>query len=80
VLRDQCPATFKLYQDRIREAGVKEKFKLRGRTATYRYYYAAGYKYWIIGVVLNRRNLFNPPPSISRSRAPFSRVSPVQAF
>ena len=57
MLRDQCPATFKLYQDRIREAGVKEKFTLRGRTATYRYYYAAGYKYWIIGVVLNRAKL-----------------------
>jgi hypothetical protein len=54
VLRDQCPATFNRYKDWIREAGVSEKFALRGRTATYRYYYEAGYKYWIIGVVLNR--------------------------
>jgi hypothetical protein len=55
VLRDQCPATFDIYKNRIREAGVPEKFTLRGRTATYRYYYGDdGYKYWIIGVVLNR--------------------------
>jgi len=55
VLRDQCPATFDIYKERIREAGVPEKFTLRGRTATYRYYYGDdGYKYWIIGVVLNR--------------------------
>jgi hypothetical protein len=60
VLRDDCPVTFKLYQDRIREAGVKQQFTLRGRTATYRYYYCDGYKYWIIGIVLNRAKLQEP--------------------
>jgi hypothetical protein len=55
VLRPDCPETFRLYQDRLRKAGVTEKFTLRGRTATYRYYYGNdGYKYWIIGRVLNR--------------------------
>ena len=57
MLRDQYPETFNLFKDRIREAGVPEKFTLRGRTATYRYFYQAGYKYWIIGVVLNRAKL-----------------------
>ena len=60
VLRDQDPEAFKHFQDRIREAGVREKFTLRGRTATYRYYYAHGYKYWIIGRVLNRAKLQDP--------------------
>jgi hypothetical protein len=51
------PATFKLYRDLIRQTGVKEQFTLRGRTASYRYYYSDRYKYWIIGVVLNRAKL-----------------------
>jgi hypothetical protein len=32
-LRDQCAAAFDIYKNRIREAGVAEKFTLRGRTA-----------------------------------------------
>ncbi len=61
MLRHQCPTTFKRYQDRIREHGIIEKFTLRRRTATYRYYYPGdGYKYWIIGLVLNRAKLQEP--------------------
>ena len=55
VLRGWHPETYALYEVRIREQGVDEQFTLRGHTATYRYYYAAdGYKYWILGDVLNR--------------------------
>lgn len=54
VLLPDHPVTFKHYSDLIREAGVEEQFTLRGRTATYRYYYENGFKYWIIGDVLNR--------------------------
>jgi hypothetical protein len=55
VLRERYPQTYAIYQKRIAQAGLDEQFTLRGRTATYRYYYAGdGYKYWILGDVLNR--------------------------
>ncbi len=38
----------------MRSRGVLEGFILRDRTASYVYYYARGYKYWTIGVILNR--------------------------
>jgi len=39
----------------IASAGVREQFTLRGRTSTYVYYYAGdGFKYWIMGEILNR--------------------------
>jgi exonuclease III len=55
VLRDQYPQAYALYQERIAQDGRDEKYTLRGRTASYRYYYGDdGYKYWILDEVLNR--------------------------
>ncbi len=55
VLRERYPDTYAFYQEGIAQKGLEEPFTLRGRTATYRYYYAGdGYKYWTIGNVLNR--------------------------
>ena len=54
MLRHEQPETFAFYEQRIQAGGVREKFTLRGRTATYRYYYEDGFKYWIIRNVLNR--------------------------
>jgi len=55
ILREWNPEVFQFYLERVRAAGVSEQFTLRGRTATYRYYYGDDdYKYWIIGSVLNR--------------------------
>jgi hypothetical protein len=52
--RQDDPAMFDHYQQLIRGHGVLEKFTLRGRTASYRYYYEDGYKYWTVGVILDR--------------------------
>jgi hypothetical protein len=57
VLRDRYPEVFAAVQALLKGEGVKEKFTLRGRTSTYRYYYAGGYKYWIMGQVLNRAKI-----------------------
>ena len=55
LLRKEDPVAFDSFSARIKTEGVAEKFTLRGRTSTYRYYYAGGYKYWIVrGQVLNR--------------------------
>jgi hypothetical protein len=55
VLFEWHPDAYAFYQVKIAEQGVDEQFTLRGRTAVYRYYYADdGYKYWIVGDVLNR--------------------------
>jgi hypothetical protein len=55
VLRERYPQTYAFYHERIAQEGLDEQFTLRERTATYRYYYAAdGFKYWVIGNVLNR--------------------------
>lgn len=68
LLRAQFPQTYGLYAERIREASVSERFSLRGRTEVYRYYYAGdGYKYWIIGDVLNRCMVNQPAPSLPGS-------------
>jgi len=46
---------FKYFEGMIASAGVREQFTLRGRTSTYVYYYAGdGFKYWIMGEILNR--------------------------
>jgi len=55
VLRERYPEAYAFYQQRIAQAGLDKQFTLRGRTATYRYYHAGdGYKYWVMGNVLNR--------------------------
>lgn len=55
IVRHQDPAAYDWYRDRIKAEGVTESFTLRGRTARFRYYYAGdGYKYWILGLILNR--------------------------
>jgi hypothetical protein len=55
VLRERYPQTYAFCQERIAQEGLDEQFTLRGRTASYRYWYAGdGYKYWILGDVLNR--------------------------
>jgi hypothetical protein len=56
VLRDKVPAAFfEYYAEKIREEGVRERFELRGRVATYRYWYGPdGFKYWRVGQILNR--------------------------
>lgn len=67
VLRDQYPDTFTHYEGRLREEGVDDQFTLRGRTAVYRYFYGGdGYKYWIIGEVLNRCIVASPARNASR--------------
>ncbi len=55
VLPNRYPEVHAYYEQLIREEGVDEQFTLRGCTGRYRYYYGRdGYKYWIIGDVLNR--------------------------
>ncbi len=55
LLRQSRPEIYAFYQERVAEAGRDEFFTLRGHTARYRYYYPGdGYKYWLIGDVLNR--------------------------
>jgi hypothetical protein len=55
VLAPDGPEIFADFAAKLKEQGVKEVFTLRGKTATYTYYYDGdGYKYWIIGRVLNR--------------------------
>ena len=55
LLRHTAPGVFDWYKLQIAEKGIRERFTLRGKTASYRYYYGPdGYKYWIIGPVLNR--------------------------
>ena len=61
ILRNEYPEVVARYEALIREHGVREKFILRGRTLTYRYYYGDdGYKYWVMGNVLNRALIKNP--------------------
>ena len=58
VLAPDQPEIFHRFSELLKESGVKEEFTLRGKTATYRYYYPGdGYKYWIIGRVLNRSKI-----------------------
>ena len=58
VLAPDQPEIFHRFSGLLKESGVKEQFTLRGKTATYRYYYPGdGYKYWIIGRVLNRSKI-----------------------
>jgi hypothetical protein len=58
ILRERYPQTHAFYEQRITQEGIDEPFTLRGRTATYRYYYADdGYKYWVMGNVLNRASV-----------------------
>ncbi len=54
VLRGQQPQLFEDYRERIEEEGKDEQFTIFGHTKTYRYFYGADYKYWIVGEVLNR--------------------------
>jgi hypothetical protein len=58
VLQDKEPELYTWYKERLKKEGVQEQFTLRGRTRTYRYLYPGdGYKYWIIGAILNRAKL-----------------------
>ena len=58
ILAPVQPEIFHRFSELLKENGVKEEFTLRGKTATYRYYYPGdGYKYWIIGRVLNRSKI-----------------------
>ena len=62
VLANEHPETYRRFSQLLKQAGVMESFTLRGKTAKYRYYYAGdGYKYWIIGRVLNRCVAQAPP-------------------
>jgi hypothetical protein len=53
----QYPEIFPIVRDLIKAQGVNEKFTLRGKTSTYRYYYEGEYKYWIIGQILKRAKM-----------------------
>ena len=58
VLANEHPETYRRFSQLLKQAGVMESFTLRGKTATYRYYYPGdGYKYWIISRVLNRSKI-----------------------
>ena len=58
ILAPAEPELFQRFAAQLKESGVKEQFTLRGKTATYRYCYPGdGYKYWIIGRVLNRSKI-----------------------
>jgi hypothetical protein len=63
------PRDFNRYKDWVRDGWHQREVRAAGRTATYRYYYEAGYKYWIIGVVLNRAKLVYPPNPLYCGRA-----------
>jgi hypothetical protein len=55
LLRHTAPDVFDWYKLQIAEKGIRERFTLRGKTATYRYFYPGdGFRYWICGIVLNR--------------------------
>jgi hypothetical protein len=64
ILALDQPEILHRFSELLKENGAKEEFTLRGKTATYRYYYPGdGYKYywiiyyWIIGRVLNRSKI-----------------------
>ena len=55
ILSSATAGAFKYFREKLKTEGTREKFTLRGRTAWYRYFYAGdGFKYWILGPVLNR--------------------------
>jgi hypothetical protein len=55
VIQANAPEIFADFAAKLKTQGVKESFTLRGKTTKYKYYYPGdGYKYWIIGCVLNR--------------------------
>jgi hypothetical protein len=61
ILSQNTAEAFQYFRDKIKSEGVAEKFTLRGRTHRYRYYHAGdGFKYWIIGAVLNRAQAARP--------------------
>jgi len=75
LIRDDYPEVFEVFDKEISKHGVDQEFTLRGRTATYRYYYADGYMYWIIGSVLNRCSA-SPPTVLSQERVSVSFAGP----
>ncbi len=76
MLRDQAPKVFDDFRRRIRDEGVTEPFTLRGRTNRYRYFYADGFKYLIVGPVLNRAAVTAVPKTIAA--APPKREEPLR--
>ena len=57
IVKEDQPAVFKKYTEKINKYGKEENFTLFGKTKTYRYYYSNGYKYWRIENILNRKKL-----------------------
>lgn len=55
ILKDWNPQVYAYFEEKLKTESVKEQFTLRGRTSWYKYYYPGdGYRYWIVGIVLNR--------------------------
>lgn len=51
----QYPKVFPIIRELIKAKGIREQFTLRGKTQTYKYYYPGdGYRYWVMGTILNR--------------------------
>lgn len=55
VLRKQYPEFFARFEQLIRKHGVREQYSLRGKTATYKYFYRGRFRYWTMWPgILNR--------------------------
>jgi hypothetical protein len=73
LLRHEHPDIFVWFQDKIKTEGVREQFRLRERTSTYRYFYAGDFKHWIIGPVLNRARVMPPLAKSIREGKPMRK-------
>jgi hypothetical protein len=63
IVRHDQPALWEHFRECIKKHGQPLVFTLRGRTLTYRVYLPGdGYRYWLMGVVLNRTQA-NAPTS-----------------
>jgi hypothetical protein len=54
ILEEQYPEFFSHMAELISEHGVDQPFTIDGKIHSYRYFYAGGYRYWIIENILNR--------------------------
>ena len=57
VLQRNFPELFDLVQERITRFGVEEEFRMFQSGTLNRYFYWEGFKYWIMGDVLNREDV-----------------------
>jgi len=54
IVQQEQPAAWEKYKKLIDKYGVNEQFTLFGHTKTYKYFYYGDYKYWRMGIIVNR--------------------------